>query len=144
MDKKKVLLIVSTIVILASVVASIYIISTKKEEPEDLIEGINLPENKDILKDATIENLKITNVSLLTRDGISSYKAEVVNNTNNDIEIDSLYVVFHENEQENKILALKNTKITANNKTYIDITSESDLSKVTKIEYTLEDDEEIE
>lgn len=144
MDKKKILLIGSIVIILASVIASIYIISTKEEEPEYTIDGIDLPENKNILKDSTVENLKITSASLLTRDGISTYTAQVSNNTETNIDIDSLYVVFYEGEKENKILALKDSTITANNKTYINITSETDLSKTTKIEYVLENNDEVE
>ena len=145
MDKKKVTLIVSILVIILSVVLSVIIINNKNEKeetPNNVIEGITLPETKDILNDATVENLKITNISLLTRDGKSIYKAQVVNDTNEDIEIDSLYVIFYEGENQNKIPALKYSKITANNKTYISISSESDLSKTNKIEYVIEKDNE--
>ena len=143
MDKKKVTVVVSILVIILSVVLSILIITNKKEEePSNQIDGITLPETKDLLKDTTVENLKITNISLLTRDGKSTYKAQVVNDTDEDIEIDSLYVIFYEGENQKKIPALKYSKIAANNKTYISISSESDLSKTEKIEYVIESDNE--
>ena len=144
MDKKKVTLIVSILVIILSVILSILIITNKEDEekPSNVINGITLPETKDILKDTTVENLKITNISLLTRDGMSTYKAQVVNETDKDINIDSLYVIFYEGEEQKKIPALKDSIVKANDKTYINISFETDLSKTTKIEYVIENNEE--
>ena len=143
MDKKKVTLIVSILVIVLSVALSILIMTNKEEEKtSNTIEGITIPETKDILKDSTVENLKITNVSLLTREGKSTYKAEVVNETNEDISIDSLYVIFYEGENIKKIPALKYSKVKANDKTYISISLETDMSKTTKIEYIIENNTE--
>ena len=138
MDKKKILLIGSIIVIIVSVIASILLVMKKEPVNEFKIDGIDLPQNKEILKDTTIKELDITNVSLLIREGISSYSAKITNNTNKEIKIDNIYVTFIENEKENKILALKNRTLKPEEYTYIKITSESDLSKTTKIEYTLE------
>ena len=69
MDKKKVITIISIVVIILSAVLSIIIITNKQKEetPSNVIEGITLPESTDILNDVTVENLKITNVSLLTK-----------------------------------------------------------------------------
>lgn len=58
----------------------------------------------------------ITNISLLTRDGISTYKAEVTNTTKEDLNIDKLYVIFYENDIENKVLALSNVNIKSGEK----------------------------
>ena len=104
MDKKKIILIVSILVIILSVILSILIITNKKEtKPSNVINGITVPEVKDILKDANVENLKITNISLLTREGKSNYKALVVNETNKDISIDSLYIIFYEGNNQKKL-----------------------------------------
>ena len=143
MDKKKVTLIVSILVIVLSVALSILIMTNKEEEKtSNTIEGITLPETKDILKDSTVENLKITNVSLLTRDGTSTYKAQVTNETDKDINIDSLYIIFYQGEEEKKVPALKYSIVKANNSSYINISFESDLSKTTKIEYVIENEQE--
>ena len=139
MKNKKVLIICLIIIILVSIIANIYILSNKPEKDLPTIDGIKIPEYKDILKETEIEGLKITNISLLTRDGMSSYKAEVTNNTDIKKEINKLYVVFHEEDNENKILALYNVSIESNEKTYINITSEKDLSKTTKITYVIEE-----
>lgn len=139
MKNKKLLIPCLILIILASISIIIYMLVNKDKDPQEYtIDGIDLVENKEILKDTNVENLKITNVSLLTRNGISSYKAEVENNTEEDINIKKLYVIFYENETKNEIAVLSNTTIKTNNKTYINITFESDYSKTTKIEYRLE------
>ena len=138
MEKKnKIILIVSIIVIIGSITLSVLTLTKKEEEPFT-IEGINLPENKEILKDAKVDELDIIDVSLITREDISSYKATVANNTDKDITINNLYVVFHQDEEEIKILALKNATIKSKTSTFISIASEIDLSKATKIEYVIE------
>ena len=140
MKNKKILIACLVVIILASVITIIYMLTNNKEEtPDSKIEDFETVQNDSILNDATVENLKITNVSLLTRDSISSFKAQVLNETSESINIDKLYVVFYENETENKILVLSDITIPANDKTYINMTSETDLSKTTKIEYVLED-----
>ena len=139
MKNKKVLIICLTIIILSSLVTSIYLITKDKEEkPTNTLDGIDLVINEDILKDATIKNLLVTDVSLFTRDGISSYKAKVTNNSNTNTTISKLYVVFHVNNEQEKILALNNIKLNAQESKFINITSETNLSNTTKIEYLLE------
>lgn len=136
MEKKnKIILVVSILVILASIITSIFLLTKKDPEEPPVIEGINLPRNKDVLKDNKVNELDITNVSLITRDGISTYKATISNNTNKDITINNLYVNFHHDNDETKTLTLKETTLKSNNSTYINITSETDLSNTTKIEY---------
>lgn len=137
MDKKKILIVVLGVVILVSIIAAILIITNNEEDTKYGIEGIALPKNKEILKEKTVENLKITDISLLTREGISTYKAKVENNTNKDIEIDFLYVIFYEEKQENKIIALQDSTIEAESQTYINISSETDLSKTSNVKYEL-------
>ena len=138
MKSKKTLLIICLVfIILLSIGTSIYILINKKEKSEFKVDGIETVQNENILNDTTVENLQITNASLLTRDGISTYSAEVNNLTENDITIDKLYVTFYEGDIENKILALFNASIKANGKAYINITSENDLSNTDKITYTI-------
>ena len=138
MKNQKLLIVCLIIIILASVITNIYILSSKEEKEEFKIDGINIAENENILNDASVSNLDITNVSLLTSDGISSYTAEVTNNTNNEVNLEKLYVVFYEAELEIKVLALSNITLKPNDTTYINITSEADLSKTTEIKYITE------
>lgn len=139
MDKKKLIMIGSVTAIIVSVVAIIFLVTKKDTESEYKIDGIDLPENKEILKDQTIaDDIEITNISLLTRDGISSYKATIKNTSDKDIKIKTLYVIFYENDIENKTLALYDTNLVSQKEQYISIKSETDLSNTTKIEYVLE------
>ncbi|MBQ2873473.1 MAG: hypothetical protein IJE89_05690 [Bacilli bacterium] len=136
--KKKIILIISVIVIIISIIMSILLLTSKDKEEPFTIDGIDLVENKDILKDKEVNNLNITDVSLLTRDGISTYRAMVSNNTNVDIKINKLYVKFYLDSEEIEIVVLNNTTLKSNGSTYISVTSETDLSKVKRIEYVME------
>ena len=139
MDKKKIIVIISLVVIiLASIITNIYILSNKEKEEGFKIDGITETQNKEILKDTKVNNLDITNVSLLNNEGTSIYQAKISNNTNEDITIDKLYIVFIENEKENKLLGLSNSKIKANGSTYINLSSIDDLTKSTNIKYVVE------
>ena len=138
MEKKnKIILIASIIIIITSIIVSILMLTKKDNDTPPVIEGINLPQDKDILKDAKLNELDITDVSLLTREGISSYKSLITNNTDKDITISNLYVVFHQNKEKIEVLALKDIKLKPSDSTYIKITSETNLSKTTKIEYIM-------
>ena len=91
MDKKKIIAIVSLIVIIvASIITNIYILSNQEEEEEFKIDGITAVENKEILNDSKVLGLDITDVSLFNKNGTSIYRAKIVNNTNEDINIDKL------------------------------------------------------
>ena len=139
MDKKKIIAIISLIVIIvASIITNIYILSNQDEKEEFEIDGITMVENKEILKDSKVLGLDITDVSLFNKNGTSIYKAKIVNDTNEDINVDKLYVVFYENDIENKKIGLSNAKISAGGEVYISISSPEDLTKSTKIEYVLE------
>jgi len=139
MDKRKLLIIGSLILIITSIIVSVFLlVNNEPLEEEFTIDGIELPKNKSILEDAMVDGLKITNVSLLTRDGMSSFRAQVLNETDNDMELDALTVVFYQEENEIEVIALIDTIISSNGDTYINIESETDLSDVTKIEYVLE------
>lgn len=138
MKNQKVLIAVSIIIILVSITTGIYLILNPKDKPEFKIEGIDTAENKEILKDTTVEELKITDISLLTREGISTFQAKITNPTNKEVNINTLYVIFYEEQKENKVPVLQNIKLVANDSTYINITSDTDLSKTTKIEYSIE------
>lgn len=139
MDKKKILIGCFALIILASIGASIYIVSKdEKKESEFQIDGMDLPENKEILQDSTVGDLKVTDVSIIFRDDMSNFKALVTNDTAKDIYVDKLYVVFYEGNQESRTMLLYDITIPSSTGTHVDITSEKDLTKVTKIEYVLE------
>ena len=139
MERKKIIIVIALILTIISIIGiSVYKLTTKEEKNEFTIEGIDLVENKEILKDAEVENLKITNISLLTREGISTYSAQINNDTTTDITVDKLYVTFYEGDKVTKILALSNAKIKQKGKAYINTTSNENLTKTTKITYSIE------
>ena len=137
MKKKKILIIVSTLAIILSLTIITYTLNKNKNEPQFIIEGIEIPQNKDILNDTTINNLKISNISLITKNELSTFKASITNIKEENTKINKLYVVFHINNQKHKILALYDTTITKEEK-YINITTETILTNTTKIEYIIE------
>lgn len=143
MKSKKLLIVCLIIIILASTITNIYILSNKDNE-EKTNNGITTVDNLDVLKDTTVNDLDITNVSLLTKGGMSSYKAVVTNNTQNEVNIDKLYVEFYKEGTNSKILALSNVKLQPNEQTNIKITTETDFSKVTEIKYTIEENNQTE
>ena len=139
MDKKKIILIICLIVIiLASIITNIYFLKDNKETNELTIDGITTTQNKEILKDTKVDKLDITNIALLNNNNTSVFKAKVSNNTNEDIKIKRLYIIFYENEKENKMPGLINVIIKANSNTFINISSPNDLTKSTDIKYVLE------
>ncbi len=138
MKKKKLLIIGSIIAIVLSIALVIYIALKPKENNEFKIEGMSLPTNKDILADKTIGDLKITNVSIITRENISTFYAKISNETERNILVNKLYVVFYEGDLETKTLVLHNTHVYADKETTINIASEKNLNNVTKIDYILE------
>lgn len=138
MDKKKILIGVSIVLIIASIGVSIFLIFNKPEDNEFTIDGITLPNNREILKNKTIGSLEITDVSLLTRNEISTFKARLSNNTGKDIYIKELSVIFYDDDDEIEASLLKDASIGSSNYVYVSVDSEIDLSNISKIEYVLE------
>ena len=139
MERKKIIIIVGLVLTIVSIIGvTIYKLTVKEEKDNFKIEGIDFAENKEILKDTDIENLKITNISLITREGVSTYSAQITNTTTTDINVDKLYITFYEGAKQTKLLALSNAKIKQNGKVYINATSNENLTKTTKITYSIE------
>ena len=138
MDKKKIILIIAPIVILGAIIfTTITIINNNKKEKNE-VDKIDVIKTKTNLDDINVDKLKVTNQALLKRNDISYYNANVVNNSNADYHIDYLYVTFTIENETKKVLALYDTTIKANEKTNVSITFDSDISKVSKISYSIE------
>lgn len=144
MQNKKIIIIVLIVLIIACIITNVYLLNNKPQENELIIDDIYPVENQEILKDTTYKELTITNISLLIREGISIYQADIINNTTNKISLDNLYIVFYENENKKKIPALENINLEPNEKTTINITTEADLSKTTNIEYITQNNNTVE
>ena len=131
MEKKKIILIVASVIILlfSGVLITNTIIGNDKNNSTII--------NKKLLKDKKIDNLLIKDIEIITTDESSTYTAVVENKENKEKEI-TLNITFYENEKEIKVLALYKRKISAKGQTDIDITFNTDLKRITKIEYSLE------
>ena len=93
MDKKKIMMILSIVVIVVCIGFSVYMLTNKDNDDSDGDKIINI-DNKEILKDMKYDDMDIVGQLLDTGDGNSKYLARIVNNSGNDKKIDKLYVVF--------------------------------------------------
>ena len=133
MDKKKILFIIGIVLIVILGIIAINI--GKKSSNTEPPKTDNL--NESILKDTTVENLSITNQSVVTRDGLSTYMANLENMASETKHIDYLYITFTINNEENNVLALKDTDLEPNGKLPIIINFDADISKASKVTYEI-------
>lgn len=136
--KNKIIIAGLIIIILGSIGANVFILANNDEVENKQDDGFDIIQNEDIAKNAKVDNLDITNVKIVTKNGISTYKATVTNNTKNDVSLDKLYVVFYQDKIENKILATTDLMLKPNESKEIKILSEEELNHSTKIEYVIE------
>ena len=136
--KNKIIIIVLVVIILGAVGVNIYILTNKDNTVNNQIEGLDIIKNEDLVKDTKVENLDITDIKIVTKDNMSTYKAVITNNTKSEISIDKLYVVFYQNKIDNKILATADLTLKPGENREISILSEEELNKSTKIEYVVE------
>lgn len=138
MNKKKIFLIIALIIIIAAgLVASSYILLNKDDNETKKIDGIDIITGNDILKDKEIDNLTITNQSIIIRNDISVYQATLVNNSNSLIDINNLYIIFKTDNNNIKSLALLNNKLLSNESKSISVVLDTKLDNLTGIEYML-------
>lgn len=137
MDKKKIIVIVISVIALILSVFVIVMSVTKEEKRNyNIPEGSVLVENTDVLKDKKIGDLLVDDVLLYTMNTKSRYTATVTNTSNKDLTT-NLYITFYRNEEKTEVTALLDKTLKANDTTDINITFDIDLTKVTKIEYKL-------
>lgn len=143
MDKKKIMMILSIVVIVVCAGFSVYMLTNKDNDDSDGDKISNI-DNKEILKDMKYDDMDIVGQLLDTGDGNSKYLARIVNNSGNDKKIDKLYVVFEFDNEELYVLGLFDTVIANGSDKYVDLTIDRDLSKVKKISYSYDKNEEVE
>ena len=143
MDKKKIMMILSIVVIVVCVGFSVYMLTNRDNDDSDGDKISNI-DNKEILKDMKYDDMDIVGQLLDTGDGNSKYLARIVNNSGNDKKIDKLYVVFEFDNEELYVLGLFDTVIANGSDKYVDLTIDRDLSKVKKISYSYDKNEEVE
>lgn len=135
MNKNKIIIICLSLIILASIITSIYLLANPKTNNSNNEDDIINIDNHDVLKDTKYEELDITNQTITVKNNSSNYLAVIKNNTSNDYKINNLYIIFHQGKSTKEILVLKDAKIPSSGTRTIDLTINSSLSKVTKIEY---------
>lgn len=143
MDKKKIMMILSIVVIVVCAGFSVYMLTNKDNDDNDGDKISNI-DNKEILKDMKYDDMDIVGQLLDTGDGNSKYLARIVNNSGNDKKIDKLYVVFEFDNEKLYVLGLFDTVIANGSDKYVDLTIDRDLSKVKKISYSYDKNEEVE
>ena len=143
MDKKKIMMILSIVVIVVCAGFSVYMLTNKDNDDSDGDKISNI-DNKEILKDMKYDDMDIVGQLLDTGDGNSKYLARIVNNSGNDKKIDKLYVVFEFDNEKSYVLGLFDTAIANGSDHSVDLTIDRDLSKVKKISYSYDKNEEVE
>lgn len=143
MDKKKIMMILSIVVIVVCIGFSVYMLTNKDNDDSDGDKISNI-DNKEILKDMKYDDMDIVGQLLDTGDGNSKYLARIVNNSGNDKKMDKLYVVFEFDNEKLYVLGLFDTVIANGSDKYVDLTIDRDLSKVKKISYSYDKNEEVE
>ena len=129
MDKKKLLFIIGIILIV--ILGIIAINMSKKSKELEVIDELN----ENILKDTIIDNISITDQSVITRNGLSTFMANVTNKGNDTIHVDNLYIVFTIDGEEIEALAISNSDIDSNQIVPINLVFDRDISKATKVDY---------
>ena len=146
MEKKKIILIGSIIVIISCIIFSILILTKDKDEPitNENIEGINTITDKELLKDVKVEKLTIKNQSIIGTGSNTKILLTVSNNTSDEVYIDRLYVKFNIENQMHKILLLEKITLSSKEEKDINMLVDIDLTNTTSIEYAIENDEKVE
>ena len=140
--KNKIIIGLLSLVILGAVIFSIVTITkSRKNKNEIKIDGLDVLDNKAVLKDTKFDGLDITNQTIYTQNGASNYYMTITNNTKDDYQIGTLYVVFTIGDRKISSLGLAKTKIKAGDSIDVNISFGEDISKVSKITFTNENEE---
>ena len=102
MDKKKIMMILSIVVIVVCAGFSVYMLTNKDNDDSDGDKISNI-DNKEILKDMKYDDMDIVGQLLDTGDGNSKYLARIVNNSGND-KIYTITVLVASLENLNKFM----------------------------------------
>lgn len=135
--KQNIILVGLILVILICVFFSIKTIlkSKKNTEPEfndsDVI-------HKEVLNDAKVGDLTITNARLTVSGGATTFTAKAENKTDSDYHFNVLYVTITNGNVIRKIPVLSDTTIKPNNYAPISLILDSDVSDTTKIAYDIQ------
>lgn len=138
MDKNKISLLAVGGILIIGLVILIFVIKSKNEAPDSHIEGVNTVKKNDVVKEQTVGDLLIDNVSLIVINGETNFYATVTNKGKTDYQINNLFVNFKNKDTDYKILALSNIKLSPESSTEIRLMIDGDFSNVESVKYLLE------
>ncbi len=142
--KNKIIIGLLSLVILVSISLSIYFLVRDKNDKNNELEinGMDVLNDKDILKDTFYGDLSITNQVLFTQNGISNYSALVSNNSDIGlIYVDDMYIIFELEDETFSSLALHDVKFESGKSLDISVSFDRDISKVKKISFSNKSEE---
>lgn len=141
--KKRVIFIVTFIVIIVLTMivldstnkVDFSIITGKQKENKNIIKNTN----ENVIKDAKLKGLDLTNISLTyAKDVGSTFSVTLVNNTNEIIKLESFNITFKD-ENGNTIAVLAayvGGNVDPKQKNSIKVTAKEDISKAVDVEYS--------
>ena len=111
----------------------------KKEEPKKENPNKTVVNSKNVIKEQTVEGLKIGNVDLNVIDGISSFGASVTNTTEKDVVIEQIDVTIKDKDGKALITlpGYIGGTIKPNESKNIISTTDMDLSKADSVSYKI-------
>ena len=137
MDKKqKILVAIMIVIILACVALSIFIVYKHNKNKTENKDTGNFVVASELTKEETIDDIKISDISILKGDDVSSYIANVTNTKNEAKTVKTLYVNFYFVDTVFSSLLLENEELAANESRNIQLSIDRDLSQCYKITYS--------
>ena len=136
-DKKTILkaIICIAIIVLCTVVSVKTIIKSKGEDNNK--GNGNNTNQQEIFKDSTVGDISISSIKVNANDETSNYRAIVSNKSDQEYHIETLTIAITTDGYTQKIPALNNITLKANESKVINITFDYDITKATKIEYII-------
>ena len=124
---------------IAIIIISILLVTGCSILKKENIENSVVNNNSNIIKEQTVYNLDLNNVSLIYFKGTSTFNVKVTNNTDSDINISKFTVIFKAKSGSIITTVSGNIgdKIPAKNSIETSLTSDVDLSDAYSVEYDI-------
>ena len=137
LENKNIIIAVVTIVLVLVLAFLIFKDTNKKKNNAPDKEEMITITDKEILKDQVVDGIDFKNKLFVIQDGVSRIIVELTNNTDNDYSLKEYSITIK--DKENKVLATMpgyvGESIKKDEKKYLDVSIDRDLSKVAMIEY---------
>lgn len=136
--KEKKLLIAVAILIIVFALTFIYMKKTKNNEKKYDMNN-NYITNEALNKDYEIDGIKITNIALYSDENESKFTGLITNNTDHDLNISDLTVIFSDKDDNTLLegIVLYKTKLLKNGSQYINLKGDIDSKKIANIKFSV-------